>query len=430
MARAARSAAARRGTAKKPATFPEDLNPFRIAEAQFDAAAHCLKLGPGFASILKQPKRQLIVSIPVKMDNGRYRVFEGYRVQHNVARGPAKGGIRYHPGVTLDEIKALASWMTWKCATVNIPYGGGKGGIICDPKTLSMDELERITRRYTAEISIIIGPAKDVPAPDVYTNAQTMAWMMDTFSMTYGHTALGVVTGKPLSIGGSRGRAEATARGCQYVIQEACVLRKIPLKKARVVVQGFGNAGNNVARLLHQDGATIIAVSDSKGGICNVKTGLDPVKLLRYKAKTGRVRGFPGSRKVDNEELLSLDCEILVPAALENQITLQNAGDIKAEIIAEAANGPTTPGADKVLHKAGRMVIPDIVANAGGVTVSYFEWVQSLQAFFWDEDEVNTRLAGIMRGAFHDVVAVAKKYKVPMRTAAYIIGVGRVGIYP
>jgi glutamate dehydrogenase (NAD(P)+) len=329
--------------------------------------------------------------------------------------------------------------MTWKCATVNIPYGGGKGGVVCNPKQLSMGELERITRRYTSEISIIIGPSTDIPAPDVYTDAQTMAWIMDTYSMNTGSTALGVVTGKPLAIGGSQGRNEATARGCQFVIREACKERKLSLKGARVAVQGFGNAGNIVARLLHDDGAVVMAVSDSGGGILarNGKVGLDPVKVLEHKKKKGSVVGFPGTTRISNEDLLILDCDILVPAALENQITLANARDVKASIVAEAANGPTTPGADKVLHKAGTMVIPDILANAGGVTVSYFEWVQSLQSFFWNEADVNARLEGIMKRAFGDVLAVAREYKVPMRTSAYILAVGRVaeatrlrGIYP
>ncbi len=434
-----KSPAKRSKAAPKTAAFREDLNPFHIAEAQFDEAASHLNLDPGFAKLLKQPKRQLTVSVPVKMDDGSLEIFEGYRVQHNVARGPAKGGIRYHPDVTLDEVKVLASWMTWKCATVNIPYGGGKGGVVCNPKKLSQGELERITRRYTSEISIIIGPSTDIPAPDVYTDAQTMAWIMDTYSMNTGSTALGVVTGKPLAIGGSQGRNEATARGCQFVIREACKERKLALRGARVAVQGFGNAGNIVARLLHGDGARVLAVSDSSGGILarNGKEGLDPSKVLEHKKRKGSVVGFPGTTRITNEELLALDCDILVPAALENQITLANARDVKAGIVAEAANGPTTPGADKVLHKAGAVVIPDILANAGGVTVSYFEWVQSLQSFFWNEMDVNARLEGIMKRAFGDVLAVAREYKVPMRTGAYILAVGRVseatrlrGIYP
>ncbi|MFQ5719211.1 MAG: Glu/Leu/Phe/Val dehydrogenase [Acidobacteriota bacterium] len=434
--RTARTSTRRKPAPKKPAVFREDLNPFHIAEAQFDVAAGHLDLEPGFAKILKAPKRQLVVSIPIKRDDGRFEVFEGFRVQHNVARGPAKGGIRYHPGVTLDEVKALASWMTWKCATVNIPYGGGKGGVICSPKDLSVSELEKITRRFTSEISIIIGPDRDIPAPDVYTDSQTMAWIMDTYSMTQGNTSLGVVTGKPLSVGGSYGRNEATARGCQFVVREACKVAGLDLQGARVAVQGFGNAGSIVARLLHDDGAKLIAISDSHGGVQSRK-GIDPAKLLKHKKRTGKVAGFPGTHRISNAALLTIDCDILVPAALENQITLQNASDVRAQIVAEAANGPTTPGADKVLHKNGALVVPDILANAGGVTVSYFEWVQSLQAFFWNEIDVNARLEGIMKKAFYDVHTVANEYNVPMRTAAYILAVGRVaeatrvrGIFP
>jgi glutamate dehydrogenase (NAD(P)+) len=414
----------------------EELNPFVIAQAQFETAAEHLKLDRGMREVLKKPKRQLAVSIPVKMDNGEIRVFDGFRVQHSIARGPAKGGIRYHPDVTLDEVKALASWMTWKCATVNIPYGGGKGGVVVNPKELSQSELERLTRRYASEISIIIGPEEDIPAPDVYTNAQTMAWIMDTYSMTKGITALGVVTGKPLAIGGSLGRNEATARGCQFVIREACDIKKIPLKGAKVVVQGFGNAGAIAARLLHSDGARIIAVSDSQGGILN-GDGFDPLKVLAHKERTGSVKGFPGTDAITNEKLLELPCDVLVPAALENQIHMGNADRIKAKIVAEAANGPTTPGADEILHRNGIFFIPDILANAGGVTVSYFEWVQGLYSFFWEEEEVNQKLEKIMKRAFHEVHRTADKYGVHMRTAAYVLAVGRVaeatrlrGIFP
>jgi glutamate dehydrogenase (NAD(P)+) len=423
-----------------PASGPvpvEDLNPFTIAQNQFNTAAELLKLKPWLREILVRPKRQLIVSIPTRLDDGSYRVFEGYRVQHSIARGPAKGGIRYHPNVTLDEVKALAFWMTWKCATVNIPFGGAKGGIICNPKEMTLGELERMTRRYTSEISLIIGPEKDIPAPDVYTNAQTMAWIMDTYSMTEGHTSLGVVTGKPLSVGGSLGRNEATARGCTYVIREACKEMKVNLKNAKVAVQGFGNAGMIAAKLLHEMGAKIIAISDSRGGIINTKDGIDPDKADERKRKKGTVVGLPDCSKISNDELLTLPCDILVPAALENQITLANAQQVQAKIVAEAANGPTTPGADKVLHKNGIMVLPDILANAGGVTVSYFEWVQGLTSFFWTEDEVNKKLEGVMVGAFEEVLKRAKEYKVDMRTAAYILAVGRVaettmmrGIYP
>jgi len=414
----------------------ETLNPFEIAQKQFDTAADHLKLESWLRDVLRRPKRQLIVSVPTKMDDGSIRVFEGYRVQHNLARGPAKGGIRYHPNVTLDEVKALASWMTWKCATVNIPFGGGKGGIICDPKKMSLHELEGMTRRYASEISVIIGPERDIPAPDVYTNAQTMAWIMDTYSMTVGSTQLGVVTGKPLQIGGSQGRSEATARGCQFVIREACREKKVALKGARVAVQGFGNAGSVAARLLSEDGASIIAVSDSSGGIVNTR-GLDIKKVQAHKDETGSLRGYREAEPISNEKLLELECEVLVPAALENQITVENAPRIRAKIVAEAANGPTTPGADEILSKNGVFLIPDILANAGGVTVSYFEWVQSLQAFFWEEAQVNHHLEKVMTRAFSEVLTIARKFNVHMRTAAYILAVGRVaeatrirGIYP
>jgi glutamate dehydrogenase (NAD(P)+) len=414
----------------------ESLNAFEIAQKQFDTAAEFLKLDNGLSKVLRTPKRQLIVSIPTRMDDGSFNVFEGYRVQHSIARGPGKGGIRYHPDVTLDEVKALASWMTWKCATVNIPFGGAKGGVICNPKQMSQNELERMTRRFTSEISIIIGPEQDIPAPDVYTNAQTMAWIMDTYSMTKGYSALGVVTGKPLSIGGSEGRNEATARGCQFVIREAAKVLKMPLKGSRVVVQGAGNAGSIVARLLHDDGTKVIAMSDSRGGIRN-SAGLDPAKVMAHKEKTGTVQGYPESENISNSQVLETECEVLIPAALENQITMQNASRIKAKILAEAANGPTTPGADEVLHNNGIFLIPDILANAGGVTVSYFEWVQGLYSFFWDENEVNKHLERKMIQSFREVHSVASQYKVHMRTAAYILAVGRVaeatrvrGIYP
>lgn len=414
----------------------ETLNPFEIAQAQFDTAADYLMLDEGLRTILKTPKRQLIVSIPVRMDDGHIKVFEGYRVQHNLSRGPAKGGIRYHPGVTLDEVKALASWMTWKCATVNIPYGGGKGGVRVDPKQLSLGELERLTRRYATEIAPIIGPDRDIPAPDVYTTPQTMAWFMDTISMFHGHTELGVVTGKPLSLGGSKGRHEATARGCQYTTRAACAVKRISLKGAKVAVQGFGNAGSIAARLLHEDGATVIAASDSKGGIYN-EHGIDPEVALRHKEETGSLVGFKGCDAISNQELLELRCDVLVPAALENTITLENADHIRAKIVAEAANGPTTPGADQILREKGIFVIPDILCNAGGVTVSYFEWVQDLYGFFWTEHEVNNYLERTMNSAFKDVHAASEKYRVDMRTGAYITAVARVaeatkvrGIFP
>ena len=403
----------------------ENLNPFEIATQQFNRAADILDLDNGLRAWLSSPKTQLSVSIPIKKDNGNVEVFQGYRVQHSIARGPCKGGIRFHPDVTLDEVKALAAWMTWKCAVVNIPYGGGKGGVCCNPKELTMGELERITRRFTFEISPIIGPEKDIPAPDVYTNAQTMAWIMDTYSMTAGRTSLGVVTGKPLEIGGSLGRNEATARGCQYVIREACKVKDLPLKDSTVVVQGFGNAGSIAARLLHEDGAKIIGLSDSRAAIHNEK-GLNPVDVMSWKAKNGSVAEYPEAQTMTNAELLELKCDILVPAALENQIVEGNADRIQAKIIAEAANGPITPKADDILFDKGIFVIPDILANAGGVTVSYFEWVQGLQAFFWDEKTINTKLEWIMKGAFETVHKASQEHKIDMRRAAYVTGVRRV----
>jgi len=414
----------------------ENLNPSDIAREQFNIAADLLKLDEGMRAVLSSPKRQLLVSIPVKMDNGTIKVFEGFRVQYNVARGPAKGGIRYHPDVNLDEVRALAAWMTWKCATVGIPYGGGKGGVRVDPHQLSQGELERLTRRYAVEISPIIGEHIDIPAPDVYTNEQTMAWIMDTISMMSGGAHLGIVTGKPISLGGSLGRAEATARGCQFTIREACKVLGINLNGARVAVQGYGNAGSIAARLLHEDGAKIIAVSDTKGGIFNPK-GFDPVEVLKFKEKTGSVVGFKDTDPITNADVLTLDCDILVPAALENQINLENANQIKARIVAEAANGPVTPGADRILFEKGIFDIPDILANAGGVTVSYFEWVQDQYGFFWTDKEVNQYLEKTMVKAFHEVYEKAKQFKVHLRTGAYCLAVERVaeatrvrGIFP
>ena len=372
-------------------------------------AAEFLKLDPGLRQILRTPKRMMEVPIPVKMDNGQVKVFTGFRVQHNMARGPAKGGIRYHPNVTLDEVKALAAWMTWKTATVNIPYGGAKGGVICDPKRMSKGELERMTRRYAAEILPIIGPEGDIPAPDVYTDSQTMAWIMDTYSMTVGYSSLGVVTGKPISLGGSEGRSEATARGCMFVIEEACKVKKMSLRGATVAIQGYGNVGSAVARLFAEKKAKIVAISDSRGGVHNPR-GIDPMKALRYKERSGTVVGMPGASRMSNDDLLALKCDILVPAALENVITLHNADQIKAKIVAEAANGPTTPHADEVLARKGIFVLPDILANAGGVTVSYFEWAQDLQGFFWQADEVNSKLEYVMRRAFNDVHETMRKY--------------------
>jgi glutamate dehydrogenase (NAD(P)+) len=403
----------------------EDLNPFRIAQIQFDMAAEYLKLDPGLRQILRTPKRVMEVSVPVKMDNGQTKVFTGFRVQHNVSRGPAKGGLRYHPNVTLDEVKALAAWMTWKTATVNLPYGGAKGGIVCDPKRMSKGELERMTRRYAAEIQPIIGPEVDIPAPDVYTDSQTMAWIMDTYAMTVGHAAPGVVTGKPVSIGGSEGRLDATGRGVLYVVEEACKVKKINLRGATVAIQGFGNVGSAVARLFAEKKAKIVAISDSRGGVHNPR-GIDPLRALRYKERSGTVVGMPGASRISNDELLALKCDILVPAALENAITLHNADQIKAKIVAEAGNGPTTPHADEILSRKGVFVVPDILANAGGVTVSYFEWAQDLQGFFWQVQEVNSKLEFVMRRAFNDVHETMRKFHVYPRAAAYILAVGRV----
>lgn len=422
-------------TVAKPAPAPqpvvprmaprEDLNPFRIAQIQFDMAAEYLKLDPGLRNILRTPKRVLEVSIPTKLDNGQIKVFTGFRVQHNMARGPAKGGIRYHPNVTVDEVKALAAWMTWKTAIVNLPYGGAKGGVICDPKHMSKGELERMTRRYAAEIQPIIGPDVDIPAPDVYTDSQTMAWIMDTYSMAVGHAEPGVVTGKPVSIGGSEGRTDATGRGCMFVVEEACKAKKMSLRGASVAIQGFGNVGYAVARLFAEKKAKIVGISDSRGGVHNPR-GIDPLRAMRYKERAGTVVGMPGAARISNDELLALKCDILVPAALENVITLHNAEQIKAKIVAEAANGPTTPHADEILARKGIFVLPDVLANAGGVTVSYFEWAQDLQRFFWLAQEVNTKLEFAMKRAFNDVYETMRKFHVTPRAAAYILAVGRV----
>jgi glutamate dehydrogenase (NAD(P)+) len=415
---------------------PERENPFANAQRQFDIAADLLKLSPGLRSILRVPQRELTVNFPVRMDNGEIETLTGYRVQHNINRGPAKGGIRYHASVDLDEVRALAMWMTWKCATVNIPFGGAKGGVIVDPKRLSVSELERLTRRYATEISILIGPDRDIPAPDVGTTPQVMAWIMDTISMHSGHTVPAVVTGKPINIGGSQGRNQATARGLAYILREAADYISISLEGARVAIQGFGNAGANSAELLTEMGATVIAVSDSRGGVYN-RNGLPIEDMLAYKRNTGSVAGFPEADGVGNDELLELPCDILIPAALGNQITARNADRIRARIIGEAANGPTTPEADDILFDRGVFLIPDILANAGGVTVSYFEWVQGLQEFFWTEREVNAQLERIMVGAFEQVLRIAQERRVHMRTAAYLVAVDRVaqatttrGIYP
>jgi len=400
-------------------------NPFEVAQRQFDIAAEALGLEDGIRIKLRVPRRCLIVSVPFERDDGSWMVVQGYRVQHDVSRGPAKGGIRFHPQVTLDEVKALAAWMTWKCAVVNLPYGGAKGGIEVDPKALSLHELERMTRRYTNEIAIIIGPEKDIPAPDVYTDAQVMAWIMDTFTMRQGFASPGVVTGKPISLGGSLGRREATARGCTYAIEEACKYLGKQLQGMTVAIQGYGNAGSIAHDLLHERGAKVVAVSDSRGGIHSSR-GLDPKVVQAHKKEAGTVLGVPGTDRIGNRELLELKVDILIPAALENQIDEDNAPRIKPKILAEAANGPTTPDADPILHENGVFLIPDILANAGGVTVSYFEWVQDLANYFWTEEEVNQKLETIMRRSFRDVSAIAEQHHVHNRTAAYMLGVGRV----
>jgi glutamate dehydrogenase (NAD(P)+) len=392
---------------------------------EFDGAARLLGLDPGIWKVLTHPKRQIIVSCPIQMDNGEIEVFTGYRVQYNITLGPAKGGIRYHPGVTLDEVTALAAWMTWKCAVAHIPFGGGKGGIIVDPNRLSRRELEALTRRYVAEIVDAIGPEKDVPAPDVNTNDQIMAWIMDTYSMHVGHTATAVVTGKPIEMGGSLGRREATGRGIMIVTREAAKHLGLQIKGATVAVQGFGNVGSVSVDLLARIGAKIVAVTDWKGGVQNEK-GLDVTKMIEYAKQHRSIDGFPGGEPIDNDKLFGLPVEILIPAALENQITLENAPKIKARIVAEGANGPTTPEAHKYLHEHGVFVIPDILANSGGVTTSYFEWVQDRYGYFWEEDEVNERLEKKMCEAFNDVLATSLRYKTDLRTGAYIVAINRV----
>jgi glutamate dehydrogenase (NAD(P)+) len=414
----------------------EERSAYAIAIRQLEAAAYYLNLDRSLLEILKHPRRELIVNFPVKMDDGSIRVFTGYRVHHNPARGPAKGGIRYHPEVTLDETRALAMWMTWKCAVVNIPYSGAKGGVVCDPKRLSIHELENLTRRYITEISIMVGPESDIPAPDIGTNPQVMAWIMDTYSMHKGYTVPAVVTGKPVAIGGSEGRLEATGRGVTVVAHEATKLLGFGLEGARVVIQGFGNVGSATAKLMHQAGAKVVAISDARGGIYN-PNGLDIPSLLHCAGRDGCIQAYRDADHITNKELLELPCDILVPAAIHGVITSENAHNIRARIIVEAANGPVTPDADRILQDNGVLVVPDILANAGGVVVSYFEWVQDLQAFFWEEDEVNARLEKVMRRSFEHVRHVAEKNKVDLRMGAYIIGVQRVaeattirGIYP
>ena len=400
-------------------------NPYTAALKMLDAAGEKINLNKNIWERLRHVRRCLIVTLPVMMDDGSLKIFEGYRVQHDYSRGPAKGGIRYHPDVTLDEVKALAAWMTWKCAVVGIPYGGAKGGVRCNPKEMSRAEIERLTRRYATEIMIIIGPDRDIPAPDVYTDAQVMAWIMDTYSVAQGHSVPGVVTGKPISLGGTLGRKEATGRGCVFTTLEATKVLGMDLTKSTVAVQGFGNVGYSAAQIFHGVGAKIIAVSDSKGGIYNPK-GLDPEKVLDAKQKGSSVIDYQEGDRITNEELITLQCDVLVPAALENVITLKNAAKVKAKIIAEGANGPTAPEADEILQNNGVFVIPDILANAGGVTVSYFEWVQNIQEFFWSEEDVNRKLGEIMVRSFHEVLKMTRDHKVTPRLGAYMLAVGRV----
>jgi glutamate dehydrogenase (NAD(P)+) len=417
-------------------TLPSLDNPWHNAQAQFDAAAELLGLHQGLRAVLREVRREFTVRFPVKMDDGSLRMFEGYRVQHNLTRGPAKGGLRFHPQVSLDEVKALAMWMTWKCAIANLPFGGAKGGVICDPKELSHRELERLTRRFASEIAVLIGPESDIPAPDVNTNAEIMAWIMDTISMESGFSVPAVVTGKPLEIGGSEGRASATGRGVTIVALEACRRLGRDPAATTVAIQGFGNVGGTAARLMSQAGFRVCAVSDVSGGIY-CPTGLDIDAVMAYRSRNPHLAGFPDSEPVSNEALLELPVDVLVPAALENQITARNAGRIQASIIVEAANGPTTPDADRILERRGVVVVPDILANAGGVTVSYFEWVQDIQSFFWEEGEINAKLEKVMRKAFAQMCEQADTHHTSLRMGAYLVAVKRVadatavrGIYP
>ncbi len=414
----------------------EVLNPYEVAVAQFDEAADRLGLSQAMRAILRKPKRELIVNFPVRMDNGDVEMYTGYRVQHNINRGPAKGGIRFSPEVSLDEVRALAMWMTWKCAVVGIPFGGAKGGVICDPRRLSKAELERLSRRYATEISILIGPNSDIPAPDMNTNPQIMGWMMDTFSMHQGYSVPAVITGKPLAIGGSEGRLEATARGVQVVAREAMLGLGMRPADATVVVQGFGNVGSISARLMHELGCKVVGLSDINGGVYN-PNGIDVPQALHYSKEHGTLVGLPGADAVSNAELLELPCDVLIPAALENQLTGRNATRVKASLIIEAANGPTTPEADHIFNDRGIIVVPDILANAGGVTVSYFEWVQDLQRFFWAENEINDRLETLMMRSYRAVKQKAEEQNASLRMGAYLLAVSRVaeateirGIYP
>ncbi|HEY8235054.1 MAG TPA: Glu/Leu/Phe/Val dehydrogenase [Gaiellaceae bacterium] len=411
-------------------------NPYDIAKEQLRRVAELFGVDPNLVNVLQACKKAVVVSVPVTMDDGSIQALEGYRVTHNIARGPSKGGIRYHPDVELDEVKALAMWMTWKCALMGIPFGGAKGGIRVDPKKLSPAELQRMTRRYTSEIINEIGPEKDIPAPDVGTNASVMAWIFDTYSMNKGHSVLGVVTGKPLNVGGSLGRLEATAHGALYCIQEAVRKREMRMADLRVAVQGFGNVGSFLAKFLAEQGATVIAVSDSRGGIYN-EAGLDMAAVLAHKQETGALEGLRGAESITNEELLLLDCDVLAPCALEQVITSSNADQVKAKIIAEGANGPVTPAADEILDDRGVLILPDVLANAGGVVVSYFEWVQGLQEYFWKEDEINSKLRDITTRAFNETWRTTEERKTSMRLAAYGLAVRRVadatitrGLYP
>jgi glutamate dehydrogenase len=412
------------------------IDAFKVAQIQLEKATNKMNLDPNILAQLKEPERVLIVSIPVKMDNGAVKVFTGYRAQYNTARGPAKGGVRYHPDVNLDEMKALSAWMTWKCAVAGIPYGGAKGGVICNPKEMSEGELERLSRRYIYEILSIIGPKKDIPAPDVYTTPKIMGWYIDTYNKLTGEASFSTITGKPLELWGSEGRKEATARGLSYTVEVAAKQLNINPSEATVVIQGYGNAGSISAKILHEQGYKIIGVSDSKGGAYNSQ-GIDPSEILDYKTKTSTVKGFPKAEFISNKDLLELECDVLVPAALEGVITKKNANNIKAKIIAEAANGPTTPEADEILFQKGVYVIPDILANSGGVTVSYFEWIQGLYGYFWDEERVNRRLKKLIVKAFNEVLKIAQWEKIDNRTAAYIYAVSQVaeamkarGIWP
>ena len=411
-------------------------NPFDIARLQLRRVADVFEIDQNLVNVLSNCKKSVEVSVPVGMDDGSTQVFAGYRVVHNIARGPSKGGIRYHPDVTLDEVKSLAMWMTWKCALMGIPFGGAKGGVVCNPKQMSRGELERMTRRFTSEIINEIGPEKDIPAPDVGTDASVMAWIFDTYSMNKGHSVLGVVTGKPLAIGGSLGREEATARGSLYVIADALGEEDKTIDGLRVVVQGFGNVGRNLARLLHEQGAVVIAVSDSSGGL-HAPAGLDVPTVLAWKAEHGTLEGYPSADAITNDELLLLECDVLAPCALEQVISAENAAHVKARIVCEGANGPVTPAADEILEDRGILVLPDVLANAGGVVVSYFEWVQGLQEYFWKEEEVNQRLDDIVTRAFQETIAARKQHGTSMRMAAYGLAVRRVaeatvtrGLYP